>query len=233
MEESAKNLVDLKALFLGAIKNDLGLRVNNSKNYAVFFGDAIRAMCGAHPNQIRALNGLGKASTNDSDITTAIKKLVASRPISDESIVAALLEMPDKSGAVKNQLNAWQEKTATGISRFMSLSRKSMKYGSERLTPESIVAELQNDYVNRVQVSKFSSKEFYKSREWKELRIAVLSVCDKCMLCGASKESGAVLHVDHIKPRSLWPELSLSIENMQILCGPCNMAKSNVMSEKF
>lgn len=233
MEESAKKLLDLKSSFIGAIRNDFGIKLNNSKNYSVFFCEAIRAICGVHANQIRASNGLPKASTSDAEITKAIEKIISSRPIKEEVTVSALLEMQEKVSSVNVRLNTWQEKTAFGISRFMSLSRKSMKYGSERLAPESIVAELQADYVNRVQVSKFSSKAFYKSREWKELRLAVLSVCDRCMLCGASKESGAILHVDHIKPRSLWPELSLNIDNMQILCSECNLAKSNVISEKY
>jgi len=39
---------------------------------------------------------------------------------------------------------------------------------------------------------------------------------------------GIVIHVDHIKPRSRYPELSLEIENLQVLCEDCNMGKSNV-----
>jgi 5-methylcytosine-specific restriction endonuclease McrA len=43
---------------------------------------------------------------------------------------------------------------------------------------------------------------------------------------GATAEtSGSVMHVDHIKPRWKYPELSLSFENLQVLCKDCNLGK--------
>jgi 5-methylcytosine-specific restriction endonuclease McrA len=35
------------------------------------------------------------------------------------------------------------------------------------------------------------------------------------------------LHIDHIKPRSRHPELSLTFSNLQVLCRSCNMEKWN------
>lgn len=71
--------------------------------------------------------------------------------------------------------------------------------------------------------------EFYASKEWLSLRVRVLEKYDcKCMMCGRSpKAHGIVIHVDHIKPRSKYPELSLSFENLQLLCEDCNLGKSN------
>lgn len=67
---------------------------------------------------------------------------------------------------------------------------------------------------------------FYDSREWKELRYAALKRYGaKCGLCGVTRADGAVLNVDHIKPRSKFPELALDIENLQILCAWCNQGK--------
>lgn len=227
-------MVNIKASFISAIKQDIGVKIKPSKApLHEFFNFAVRAIFNVHPNMIRTNDGLGKASIVDNDIQSTIQSILSVRPITHSSIKTAILLMKDKQESSSNSFDKVRELSATGITRFMALSRKSMKYGSDQLTPSGIVAELQNDYVTRVNVSKFSSKSFYKSREWKELRLAALSVCDKCMLCGASKDTGSVLHVDHIKPRSLWPELSLDIKNMQILCGPCNMAKSNVLSEKY
>ena len=69
---------------------------------------------------------------------------------------------------------------------------------------------------------------FYASPAWKALRYqALVKYGSKCMCCGSTPESGAVLHVDHIKPRSKFPHLRLDIANLQILCEPCNMGKSN------
>ena len=49
------------------------------------------------------------------------------------------------------------------------------------------------------------------------------------MMCGRSPKThrGVVANVDHIKPRSKYPELSLVFDNLQVLCGACNKGKGN------
>jgi len=67
--------------------------------------------------------------------------------------------------------------------------------------------------------------DFYQSREWLELRYRALCASQgKCQCCGARGR----LHVDHIKPRSKYPNLQLSLSNLQILCDECNLGKSNI-----
>lgn len=74
-------------------------------------------------------------------------------------------------------------------------------------------------------------KNFYDTREWKQLRYRVLKDNPRrCMLCGAENTQ---LHVDHIKPVSKFPELKLCYENLQILCSECNLGKSNVYFDDF
>lgn len=76
--------------------------------------------------------------------------------------------------------------------------------------------------------------DFYSSKEWASVRYAALLRADgRCACCGASRNDGAVMHVDHIKPRSKFPHLSLDLENLQVLCNLCNMAKSNVDMTKW
>ena len=72
-------------------------------------------------------------------------------------------------------------------------------------------------------------QDFYTSKEWRSLRYRVLRKYDGCcMLCGRSKKfHNIVLHVDHIRPRSKYPHLALTFENLQILCEDCNLGKSN------
>jgi 5-methylcytosine-specific restriction endonuclease McrA len=66
---------------------------------------------------------------------------------------------------------------------------------------------------------------FYESREWRELRYTVIKRHGrKCQACGAIDKR---IHVDHIKPRSKYPDLALEESNLQILCEDCNMGKSN------
>lgn len=74
----------------------------------------------------------------------------------------------------------------------------------------------------------YSYDGFYESREWRELRYkALVKNGAVCQCCGATRASGAIIHVDHIKPRSKFPELMLSLDNLQTLCEACNMGKSN------
>ena len=48
------------------------------------------------------------------------------------------------------------------------------------------------------------------------------------MACGRSKKiHGIVIHVDHIKPRSIYPDLALTYDNLQLLCEDCNLGKGN------
>lgn len=70
--------------------------------------------------------------------------------------------------------------------------------------------------------------DFYTSREWQDMRYKALVLHGaQCQCCGATRRDGVKLHVDHIKPRSKFPELELSLDNLQVLCEPCNMGKSN------
>lgn len=71
-------------------------------------------------------------------------------------------------------------------------------------------------------------KSFYERREWLELRFKVLNRYGwKCMSCNVTKDGGAIIQVDHIKPVSIYPELALNEDNLQVLCRDCNMGKSN------
>lgn len=79
-----------------------------------------------------------------------------------------------------------------------------------------------------VPLKSFTGNNFYISREWRKVRIdALIKNGRSCCVCGRSAKDGIVLHVDHIKPRSKFPELELELSNLQILCEDCNLGKSN------
>jgi hypothetical protein len=76
-----------------------------------------------------------------------------------------------------------------------------------------------------------SPSEFYATDRWRKLRYLVLKANNgRCELCGNGKFEGAVLHVDHIKPRSKFPSFEWDINNLQVLCSDCNLGKSNTDS---
>jgi hypothetical protein len=73
------------------------------------------------------------------------------------------------------------------------------------------------------------TKAFYSSEQWRAIRFEALKAGNGCCcLCGRSnREHGVILHVDHIKPRSKFPELALTLSNLQVMCEDCNLGKSN------
>lgn len=75
--------------------------------------------------------------------------------------------------------------------------------------------------------SKAKFHAFYMDKPWRSLRYEALKVHGaKCQCCGGTPAStGKPMHVDHIKPRSKFPELELTLSNLQVLCEDCNMGK--------
>lgn len=73
-----------------------------------------------------------------------------------------------------------------------------------------------------------ASADFLNTYEWRVVRMQALKKYGPvCMCCGDSPKNGAVMNVDHIKPRKLFPDLALELSNLQILCSPCNHGKGN------
>jgi len=68
---------------------------------------------------------------------------------------------------------------------------------------------------------------FYESERWIKLRYKFLRTVERQCLCCGNKNQKTEFHVDHIKPRSKYPELEYNFNNLQLLCKLCNMGKSN------
>jgi len=86
-------------------------------------------------------------------------------------------------------------------------------------------AQKKTVFVSNVNVA---TDSFLSTYEWRKLRMQALKLHGrKCMCCGASPETGAVMNVDHIKPRKLFPSLAMDINNLQVLCHECNHGKGN------
>lgn len=63
---------------------------------------------------------------------------------------------------------------------------------------------------------------FYLSAEWRKTRKRVLRRDVMCVECSERLSS----HCDHIKPRRLFPELSLDESNLRGLCESCHNTRS-------
>lgn len=73
-----------------------------------------------------------------------------------------------------------------------------------------------------------NSPEFLMSYAWRTLRMKALKLYGAvCACCGDNPANGAVMNVDHIKPRKHFPQLALDITNLQVLCSACNQGKCN------
>ena len=76
--------------------------------------------------------------------------------------------------------------------------------------------------------------DFYLSDAWLKLRYQALELHGAvCQCCGASRATGAVIHVDHIKPRARFPKLALVLSNLQVLCGGCNIGKGATLGRDW
>jgi len=107
------------------------------------------------------------------------------------------------------------------------------RFKRERLN--SIKNKIKENYKKKARQKKVhpkaTNKDFYKSDAWKALRYQALRNSEgTCQCCGAKARDGIQLHVDHVKPRSLFPELALDLDNLQILCDDCNIGKDNIDS---
>lgn len=73
-----------------------------------------------------------------------------------------------------------------------------------------------------------ASDAFLSTFQWRKVRMEALKKYGpRCQCCGATPATGAVMNVDHIKPRKKWPGLALDVNNLQILCHDCNHGKGN------
>lgn len=64
------------------------------------------------------------------------------------------------------------------------------------------------------------------AKKWAVVRYKALKLNNgKCQCCGRSGHE-TILHVDHIKPKSRYPELMYTLSNLQVLCAACNYGKN-------
>lgn len=115
--------------------------------------------------------------------------------------------------------------------KFIEQALKIEFIRSDRIIKNKIVKKskkITNNVIHNNQNIVVASNEFLQSYEWRKIRLVALKLHGmKCQCCGSSPKTGAVMNVDHIKPRKTHPELALDINNLQVLCHECNHGKGN------
>jgi len=121
---------------------------------------------------------------------------------------------------------AWRAKCKQASLRWQHELRERRERETERLTKLAVQRQ-REDMEARAARESEDGEPFYQSRRWQKLRYeAFLRYGRVCALCKRTPEvHNFVLHVDHIKPRSRYPQHQWDIENLQILCEDCNLGK--------
>lgn len=117
---------------------------------------------------------------------------------------------------------------------MQDIARLSVRKAFREVYPKEERLRLKSEEINNSDANKKKTiSNFYETDAWRELRFKVLRKFKfECMACGRSKKKhGVVIHVDHIKPRSKFPELELDLNNLQVLCEDCNLGKRNFSEE--
>lgn len=161
------------------------------------------------------LVGLSKRKIkSEEELWGAVEMIYGLRPEPDEPFITALRRI---TGTIRAK---------TGMQRKMARKAAGVSGTNKGKKPNKAKK------AKASKPSKESRESFYKSWEWRELRMVVLKKYGRrCMCCGATPDDVAIdgspvrIVVDHIKPLSLHWELRLSPNNLQVLCDECNMGK--------
>jgi len=115
------------------------------------------------------------------------------------------------------------------MTKYIVLGLMLVIIGLKLMAMVGIIRRIKDFFTGRSEVNAahLSGDKFYSSQAWRKLRYKILveqgKRCANCKTRSINKE----YHVDHIKPRSLYPHLALDPKNMQVLCKDCNLGKSN------
>ncbi len=109
---------------------------------------------------------------------------------------------------------------------------QALKWRAERERREQRKAELrrQHDVNPHLILDRNFRREFEDLGVSADIYAEVIAASGhRCAACGrqfAQRRRKALLHVDHIRPRKLFPHLLYVVSNLQVLCRSCNSHKS-------
>lgn len=93
------------------------------------------------------------------------------------------------------------------------------------ILPHSQAESLEiTEHLHKVRDEDIDSVTYGNTGNWRYLRKKIFEIQgNRCLCCGVIQEK---MHIDHIRPKSLYPHLEYKIDNLQVLCPDCNRAKS-------
>ncbi len=128
----------------------------------------------------------------------------------------------DEEAAARSRRRQSKDLAKRKARRDKIVASRSIKARQNPPKPKKVI-EYQDD---RPKYRPNMGKEFYRTDEWYKLRYKAIKLYGRvCACCGSEVKP---FHVDHIKPRSKHPDLELELGNLQVLCEPCNLGKSNI-----
>ncbi len=164
-----------------------------------------------------------KVTKMNPELHTAEAWMAATPTQRREFIAKVRVEVRARDSLAKQERLRIKEESKVVIPKKKKPTRR------QRSTEAKILSQIkQYDRPTKVKNSGVTSASFLSSYEWRKVRMVALKMYGpKCQCCGATPADGAVMNVDHIKPRKLYPSLALDVTNLQILCHPCNHGKGN------
>lgn len=84
-------------------------------------------------------------------------------------------------------------------------------------------------YVKKPKAAKKPKREYYTAKEWATTRTVVFARDGRiCHMCG-----NVATHIDHLLPKSKYPELALNLDNLKPACKDCNFTKLDIVKEEY
>jgi 5-methylcytosine-specific restriction endonuclease McrA len=100
-------------------------------------------------------------------------------------------------------------------------------------------ASIREHVFREILLKRIEYEQFYRSAEWQILRLSFLRTRKRtqgsyiCDFCRNTIWRSRDITVDHIKPRSKFPGLAMSLDNLLLACRRCNSSKGNkLLSEE-
>jgi len=175
--------------------------------------------------------GIAKRSVkSESELWAFTDEVFGLKPHVGESFIAALKRI---TRAIKAMTPLTREMHRLAAAAKFEAGR--LPVPSDRVKPHIVAAKRKpaaTGSASSGKASKSKREDFYKSWEWRTLRMTVLKKHGpRCMCCGSTPDQTALhgapvrIVVDHIKPLYTHWHMRLDADNLQVLCDECNMGK--------